>query len=93
MNTAVLLGVLGPLMVVSSSWALMVRTFRRDPARLTSFMAAAFAVKMLFFAAYVTLAVAVFSVPTVPFGVAFAVSFIALYLAEAIGLRRLLASR
>ena len=93
MNVAVLLGILGPLIVVSSSWVLMVRTFRGDPARLTSFMVAAFAAKMVFFAAYLTLATAVFAVRPVPFIASFTGSFVALYVAEAIALRRLLASR
>ena len=93
MSLAILLGILGPLVVVSGSWMLMVRTFRRDPARLTSFMMAAFAAKMVFFAAYVTLAIAVFAVRPVPFITSFTGSFVALYFAEAVALRRLLASR
>ena len=93
MNVAVLLGILGPLIVVSSSWVLMVRTFRRDPAQLTSFMVTAFAAKMVFFAAYVTVAMTVFAVRPVPFIASFTGSFVALYVAEAIALRRLLASR
>jgi len=90
---AVLLGLLGPLLVVSASWLMMVRTFRRDPARLTPFMMLAFAAKMVFFAAYVTLAIAVFGAQPVPFVVSFTGSFVALYFAEALALRRLLAGR
>ena len=93
MSAAVLLGILGPLLVVGSSWVMMRRTFRRDPARLTSFMMAAFAAKMVFFAAYVTIAMAVLSVRPVPFIVSFTGSFVALYSAEAVALRRLLAGR
>ena len=93
MSAALSLGLLGPGLVAGSSWVLMARTYRRDPARLTSFMLAAFAGKMVFFAAYVTLAVAVFAVRPVPFIASFTGSFVALYVAEAIALRRLLASR
>jgi len=71
----------------------MVRTFRRDPAKLTSVMAAAFAAKMVFFAGYVTLAMAEFSVRPVPFIASFTAAFITLYFAEAVALRRLLAGR
>jgi hypothetical protein len=91
--SAVLLGLFGPLLVVGTSWVLMVRTFRRDPARLTPFMMVAFGAKMVFFAAYVTLAIAVVGARPVPFVVAFTGSFVALYFAEAMALRRLLAGR
>jgi len=89
--TAVLLGILGPLAAVAGSWPLMVRTFRRNPAQLTSVMMAAFAVKMAFFAAYVSLAIAVLKLGPVPFTASFTTAFIALYAVEAVGLRRLLA--
>ena len=89
--TAVIAGILGPLAAVGGSWALMVRTFRRSPAQLTAVMTAAFAVKMLFFAVYVTLAVAVLALPPVPFVVSFTTAFVALYAAEAVELRSLLA--
>ena len=91
--SAVLVGILGPLAAVAGSWPLMVRTFRRSPTQLTSVMMAAFGVKMAFFAAYVSLAIAVFKVPPVPFTASFTTAFISLYAIEAIGLRRLLAGR
>ena len=92
MMVAVLLGLAGPLIVVSGSWLLMARTFRRDPSRLTSLMMLAFAAKMVFFAAYVTLALKVVAVRPVPFVASFVVSFIALYLIEAVSLRRMIAA-
>ena len=92
MNVAILLGILGPLTAVSSSWVLMARTFRRDPRRLTSFMAAAFAAKMVFFAGYVALAMAVLAVAMVPFIASFTASFIVLYAAEAMLLQRMIAA-
>ena len=93
MNGSVLLGLIGPLFVVSVSWVLMARTVRRDPTRLTSLMMLAFAAKMVFFAAYVGLALTVFGARPVPFVTSFVVSFVALYFVEAVGLHRLLASR
>ena len=93
MNSSVLLGVIGPLAVVCASWVVMARTFRRDPGRLTSVMMMAFAGKMLFFGAYVALAMTVFAVRPAPFVTSFVVSFIALYAVEAVCLRRMLGGR
>ena len=92
MNGSILLGIVGPLIAVSLSWVAMARTFRRDPGRLTSLMMMAFAAKMVFFAAYVALALKVAAVQPVPFVASFVVSFISLYLVEAIHLRRMLAA-
>ena len=92
MIVSVLLGVLGPLVVVCVSWVLMARTFRRDPSKLTSLMMAAFAAKMVFFAAYVALAMTLGAVRPVPFVASFVVSFVLLYLVEALSLRRMLAA-
>jgi hypothetical protein len=93
MMVAVLLGLAGPLSVVSVSWLVMARTFRRDPSRLTSLMMVAFAAKMVFFAAYVAIALKLMVVSPVPFVASFVVSFIALYFVEAVSLRRLLAGK
>jgi hypothetical protein len=92
MMVAVLLGLAGPLSVVSVSWVLMARTFRRDPSRLTSLMMLAFAAKMVFFAVYVAIALKILAVRPVPFVASFVVSFIALYLIEAVSLRRMIAA-
>src|SRR5262249_53531951 len=89
--TAVLVGMLGPLAAVGGSWPLRVRTFRANPEKLTSVMMSAFAMKMGFFAVYVSLAIAVFRLPAVPFTASFTTAFITLYAIEAFGLRRLLA--
>jgi hypothetical protein len=93
MSVALLLGIAGPAIAVSGSWALMVRTARRDPAQLTPVMAAAFGAKMVFFAGYVAFALRVVSVPAAPFIVSFAAAFVALYVVEAVGLSRLLSNR
>ena len=92
MSASVLLGITGPLLVAGLSWAAMARTFRRDPGRLTSLMMIAFAAKMVFFAAYISLAMTVLAVQPAPFVTSFVVSFIALYSVEAVMLRRMLES-
>ena len=92
MNGSILLGIVGPLMVVGLSWVLMARTYRRDPTKLTSLMMLAFAGKMAFFAGYVAIALKVLEVRPVPFVASFVVSFIALYLIEAVSLRRMIAA-
>jgi F0F1-type ATP synthase assembly protein I len=90
--TATLSGVAGPLLVTVATWLLAARTYRRDPQALTGLMTAGFAGKMVFFGAYVALAIKGLSQPVVPFVVSFAGSFIALHLIEALALRRLFAS-
>jgi hypothetical protein len=89
---AALAGMLGPLVVASVSWILADRAYRRDPQTLTTVMMSAFAGKMVFFAAYVTVMLEGLSVQPVPFAVSFAGYFIALHLMEALSLRRLFAS-
>ena len=92
MNGSILLGIVGPLAVVSLSWVVMARTYRRDPTRLTSMMMLAFAAKMVFFAGYVALVLKVLEVRPVPFVASFVVSFVGLYLVEALSLRRMIAA-
>ena len=87
-----LLGMLGPAVVVSGTWVLTERAYRRQPDRLTSVMVRAFAGKMVGFGLYVVLMVGVVSVRLVPFIASFTGYFIALYCVEALLLRRMLAS-
>jgi hypothetical protein len=86
-----LLGMAGPLAVASASWVLMERTYRQDPIRLTPLMIKAFAVAMVFFAAYVAIVVTTLTRRPVPFVASFTSYFIALHLAQAVCLRRLFA--
>ena len=85
----ILLGMVGPLAAVCGTWMLIERTFRRDPGRLTSVMAAAFAVKLVFFGGYVAFALRMLPLKPVPFVISFTGYFIGLYLTEALILRRL----
>ena len=83
------LGMLAPLVVVSATWLMTERVYRAHPERLTSLMVSAFAGKLMFFGAYVALAIGVFGVQPVPFVVSFAGYFIVLHLIEALLLKRL----
>ena len=85
----VLLGMLAPLAATAGSWVLIERTFKRDPQRLTALMIGAFGAKMLFFGAYVAVMFTIVGVQPVPFIVSFTGYFIALYLTEALLMRRL----
>ena len=87
----VLLGMLAPLGAAGVSWVLTERTYKRDPQQLTGVMIGAFGVKMLFFGAYVALMIKVVGVHPVPFVASFTGYFIALYLTEALLMRRLFA--
>ncbi|PYR42978.1 MAG: hypothetical protein DMF93_04335 [Acidobacteria bacterium] len=88
---AALLGMLGPLVVALASWMIAERAWRRDPASLTSWMIAAFAGKMVFFAAYVAVMLKALSLAPAPFAASFAGYFIALHLFEALSLRAMFA--
>jgi hypothetical protein len=90
-SAEVLLGMLAPLVAAGASWVLIERTFKRDPQRLTALMIGAFGAKMLFFGAYVVLMLLVIGLRPVPFIASFTAYFIALYLAEALLMRRLFA--
>jgi len=92
MTAEVLLGMLAPLAAAGASWVLIERTFKRDPQQLTALMIGAFGAKMLFFGAYVVLMLAVVGLRPVPFIVSFTGYFIALYLTEALLLRRMFAA-
>jgi hypothetical protein len=93
MTAELVLGAVGPLAVAAGSWIVAARTWRREPARLTSVMIAAFAGKLVFFAAYVAFMLSVLSLRPVPFVASFTTSFVALHLAEALALKRLLGPR
>ena len=89
----VLLGMMGPLVVASGAWVLTERTYKRNPSGVTGLLMAAFVGKMLFFGAYVAVAIVILAVRPVPFVVSFTAYFVALQVTEAIWLRRLLANR
>src|SRR6266508_2173774 len=89
----VLLGMLAPLVAATVSWILTERTWRRDPSRVTGLMLGAFGVKAVFFGAYVAVMIKGAGLRPVPFVAGFTGYFIALYLVEALLLRRMFAAR
>ena len=85
------LGMLGPLTVVCATWVLTERVYRANPAGLTAVVITAFAGKLIFFGAYVALAIGVLDVQVPPFAASFTTYFVALHMVEALLLKRLLA--
>jgi sulfite exporter TauE/SafE len=90
---AVFLGMLAPLLAVTTSWIAMERTYRRHPERVTAVMMGAFGAKMVFFGVYLAVVLKVVKVEPGPFVASFTAYFIALYLVQAVGLQRLFAHR
>jgi hypothetical protein len=81
-----------PLVVVAATWVMFEQVHRTHPERLTSVMIGAFAGKLVFFGAYVGLAIGVLAVKPVPFAASLTGYFIALYMVEALWLKRLFVS-
>lgn len=84
------LGMAAPLVVGLATIRLVERTVRTDVTRLTSRMAAAFAAKLVFYAAYVSIVVGGLQVEPVPFTLSFTFYFVALQISEALYFRTLL---
>lgn len=84
-------GMAGPLVGAVGSWVMIERTFRRDPARVTTLMYQSFLAKMVFFGAYLVAGVQGLSLRPAAFIVSFAGYFLVLHVIEAIWLRRLFA--
>ena len=89
----ILFGMLGPLVATLSTWVLAERIYRRRAEILTTVMATAFVAKIVFFGAYVAFVILLLRFRPVPFVVSFTSYFIALYLMEALYLRRLFSER
>ena len=86
------LGMLAPLIAASATWMLTERVHKVSPGQVTAVMITAFAGKLVFFGAYVGLAIGVLGVQPVPFAASFAGYFIALHMIEALWLKRLFVS-
>jgi hypothetical protein len=82
-------GIAGPLTGAALSWVAYVRAHEAAPERLTRVMITAFALKLIFFSVYVTVATRLLALRPAPFVVSFTGAFIALYAMEAFSLRRL----
>ncbi len=85
------LGMAGPLIGAGVTWVLVQRTYAASPERLTGVMIAALAAKMVFFGVYVIVMVRVLALRPIPFMASFTGYFVALYVMEALFLRRLFA--
>lgn len=84
------LGLAGPLVAALGTWAMIARTVQADVSRLTRRLLGAFAAKIVFFGAFVAVAIRGLGVRSVTFVVSFTVSFIVLHAVEAMLLRRAL---
>ena len=82
-------GMAGPLAATSASWLSVVRTNRIAPDRALAAMVVWFALKFVFFGAYVAVMLRVLALRPVPFVAAFVSYFVALYAMQAFFLRRL----
>jgi hypothetical protein len=82
-------GMAGPLVAVCASWLAVQRAHRAAPERVMAVMIVGFALKFMFFGAYVAVMLRLMSLRPVPFVTAFVSYFIALYAMQAFFLRRL----
>ncbi len=82
-------GIAGPLAAACGSWVLTERTYRTHPEQLTGLLIGAFGAKAVFFGAYIAVMLKGLALRPVPFVASFTSSFIALYLIEALYMRRL----
>jgi hypothetical protein len=88
-NPELFWGMLGPLASAVITWVVVARTQRSAPERVTSVLVAGFAAKIVFFGAYMAIMLRVVGLRLVPFAVAFVGYVIALYVIEALFLKRL----
>ena len=91
-GTEIWLGMFAPLIVVCTTWVLIERVYKTHPERLTSVMISAFAGKLVFFGAYVGLAIGMLGAKPVPFVASLTGYFIVLHVIEALWLKRLFVS-
>jgi hypothetical protein len=92
LNPEVFWGMAGPLLATVGTWLAIAVTHSRAPGQLNSVMVAGFALKAVFFGAYVVVMLRGLDLRPVPFVVSFTGYFIVLYAMEALFLRRLLRS-
>jgi hypothetical protein len=88
-NPETLFGMAGPLVAVCASWIAVQRAHRSAPERVLALMVVWFALKMVFFGAYVAVMLRLLGLEPVPFVAAFVSYFIALYAMQAVFLSRL----
>ena len=84
-------GMIGPLAVAAVSWIVTERTYTSRPEHLTRVLITGLAVKAGLFAVYVATMLRVLGLRPIPFVLSFTGYFVALYLTEALFMRRLFA--
>lgn len=89
---ALIAGMAAPLAAVVVTWLVIDRAARTDPQRVGRRLLGAFGVKVLFFGAYVVVALGVLQLDPKAFIVSFTCYFVALYLTEALLFRRVFAA-
>jgi hypothetical protein len=89
----ILFGMLGPLIATTGSWVVAERIYRQRAEILTTVMTTAFAAKIVFFGAYISVVILLLRLRPVPFVISFTGYFIGLHLMEALYLRRLFSER
>src|SRR5437868_3132516 len=86
----ILFGMLGPLAAVTGTWIVAERSHRKErPVELTALLLTGFVFKMVFFGAYVAVMLRVVGLRPTTFFASFTSYFIALYLMEALYMKRL----
>lgn len=90
-TAAVFLGMAAPLVVGIATIVMVEQTARTNPSAFTRRMILAFAVKMLFYAAYVTVTIGLLNAAPVPFMISFTVYFVGLQFTEALYFKTLFA--
>jgi hypothetical protein len=84
-------GMVGPLASAVLTWIAVVRAQRTRPERVTGVLVAGFGAKIVFFGLYLAVMLRVVGVRVVPFALAFVAYVVALYVLEALFLKRLFA--
>ncbi|HJN42683.1 MAG TPA: hypothetical protein QF572_00720 [Vicinamibacterales bacterium] len=88
---AAFLGMAAPLIVGMGTILLVEQTTRANIQALTSRMTIAFVAKMVFYATYVSVAIALLGIDPVPFTISFTFYFVALQITEALYFKTLFA--
>jgi hypothetical protein len=86
---AVFFGMVGPLVAVGATWLAAEHVHRRNPAGVSSVLMAAFGLKVLFFGAYIAIITKLLDIDMMAFMASFVIYFIALYIVQAVLVRRL----
>jgi hypothetical protein len=89
LTPAILLGIAGPLAAAVATWFAVDRTYRKDPLRVTGVLLWAWGAKVVFFVAYVVVAVKGLEVHATAFAITLAAALVLSYGVEALLLRQL----